>query len=270
MKPYYEDDDSALYLGLAEDVLPILPDSCADIGISDPPYSEHVHGKSLRAGASAPMLNGRGKASPASSISRKRDIGFTSLTPELRTLISVHSARLVKRWSLVFCDVESATDWRESLTAVALQYVRTGVWVKLGSTPQFTGDRPAPGFEAVVIAHPEGRKRWNGGGTAAVWTFPTVLNGHQEERMHSTQKPEQLMGRLVSLFSDPGETILDMTAGSGTTLISAKRLGRKSIGIEMSEAYCEIAANRLRREASQSKLVFKPKAKQARLFGGGK
>lgn len=65
------------------------------------------------------------------------------------------------------------------------------------------------------------------------------------DRVHPTQKPVPLMRELVSLFTDPGETILDPFMGSGTTLVAAQNLGRKAIGIELEEKWCEVAAKRL-------------------------
>jgi site-specific DNA-methyltransferase (adenine-specific) len=65
---------------------------------------------------------------------------------------------------------------------------------------------------------------------------------------HPTRKPEKLMAYLVATYSNEGDLVLDPTCGGGATLVAAKGLNRKSIGIEIEEKYCEIAANRLSQE----------------------
>ena len=69
----------------------------------------------------------------------------------------------------------------------------------------------------------------------------------QDGAVHPTQKPEALMRWCLNFFPDAA-TILDPFMGSGTTLRAAKDLGRKAIGIELEEKYCEIAIKRLRQE----------------------
>ena len=243
MKPYWQSDSVTIYHGKVEDVLPNL--GPVDHVITDPPYSAHTH-KSVR---SAKMLaNDRGGRYGADT-RRNVDLGFDSLTDELRQFCAVQFARVASRWVLVFSDVESDHLWRDDLTSAGLDYVRTGAWVKVGSTPQFSGDRPATGFETITICHPTGRKRWNGGGKHALWSVPIVLNrSGSDERWHTTQKPLPLMEQLVVQFTDPGDTILDSFSGSGTTAIAAHRLGRKAIVIEQQEVHCESTVERLRLE----------------------
>ena len=72
-----------------------------------------------------------------------------------------------------------------------------------------------------------------------------IVNNNGEPT-HPTQKPVELVDKLILGISDEAETILDPFLGSGTTCYCAKKLNRYSIGIEIEEKYCEIAANRCR------------------------
>ena len=70
---------------------------------------------------------------------------------------------------------------------------------------------------------------------------------------HPTEKPVELMGFFIRLHTVAGDTVLDPFAGHSTTLVAAKQLGRKAVGIEISEKYCEIAVKRL----AQMQIEFK-------------
>jgi DNA modification methylase len=67
----------------------------------------------------------------------------------------------------------------------------------------------------------------------------------KEYREHPTQKPEAVIRWALMQAPSDVRTVLDPFMGSGTTLVAAKRLGRKAVGCELEERYCEVAANRL-------------------------
>lgn len=76
--------------------------------------------------------------------------------------------------------------------------------------------------------------------------YPTnLLEFMRESGLHPTQKPLSLMEYLISTYTNEGDLILDFTCGSGTTLVAAKKLHRKCIGIELEDKYCEITKNRI-------------------------
>jgi hypothetical protein len=239
--PYWSSRDGRIVLhhGDCREVMAGLADKSID----------HVHAKS-RAGTTKQHNAGKGQ-----KIDYARDLGFDHLSPELRALCSDQFARVCRRWVLAFCDVEGAHGWISDVKRSGLDYVRTGAWVKLGCTPQFTGDRPGSGYEAVVMGHPKGKKRWNGGGRQGVWSYPVVApHFAREERIHTTQKPLQLIRDLVSLFTDPGDLILDPFAGSATTLVAAYEQGRRAIGVEMDAKNAEAARRRLQAMDAQGSL----------------
>lgn len=75
--------------------------------------------------------------------------------------------------------------------------------------------------------------------TVPFWSMP-------ENTDHPTQKPEKLLAKLILASSNPGDLVFDPMAGSGTTCVTAKKLGRHYLGIEMNPEYCLWAAKRLR------------------------
>lgn len=221
-----------------------VPRKGVDHVVIDPPYDAHVHAK-VRSGRNL------GDTTDFSCRARRAvELGFDSINADDIDELARQYARIAKRWVLIFSNVELASTWREALVRHGLDYVRTGAWHKLRATPQFSGDRPAAAFEAITIAHPRGRKKWNGGGSHALWSHPVVANcaGHRRDRVHTTQKPLSLMLELVQLFTDPGDLILDSHAGSGTTGVAALRLGRRFIGCEIQQKYVTVAKNRLAAE----------------------
>lgn len=80
----------------------------------------------------------------------------------------------------------------------------------------------------------------NGDKFSCVWGFPQV-----DTSDHPTAKPLGLMARMVASTTNHGNTVLDPFAGSGTTLRAAVNEGRKAIGVERDERYCELIANRM-------------------------
>lgn len=68
---------------------------------------------------------------------------------------------------------------------------------------------------------------------------------NKEKRYHPTQKPLQLMKWCIYNYSNPNDLIVDFYSGSGTTCVAAKMLGRRYIGIDISEEYCQISRDRL-------------------------
>lgn len=249
--PYYADDSATLYCGDCLKVLPKL--EAVDHVVTDPPYHSRVDRNSVR--GNGHRAGGR----------KLENLGFAPMTPDVMESIAIEAKRLANRWTLVFSDMESAHLWKDAVEYAGLEHIRTGVWVKLRATPQMTGDRPGSGAELITIAHRTGRKQWNGGGHPAVWTHATAYM-NRDDVQHTTQKPLSLMVELVTLFTDEGETILDPFAGSGTTLVAAKLNGRKAIGIELSEKYCEVAAKRLQQTEPGRLFDNLKKAKPQRLL----
>lgn len=222
--------------------------------ITDPPYETEVHAGGRRVLGGTRPGHAVETWRDAEGVERFADLGFDPMTEELREAASAEFARLTSRWALVFCQAEGAHKWERALLCAGMRRRRWCIWVKPDGQPQISGDRPGVGYETIVAMHGGiSRTTWNGGGKLGVFTHAKNVTGSRESNPHPTTKPLPLMAELVSLFTDPGETILDPFCGSGTTLVAAYQLGRKAIGIELEEKWCEVSAKRLEREMAQGR-----------------
>jgi site-specific DNA-methyltransferase (adenine-specific) len=121
------------------------------------------------------------------------------------------------------------------------------------AAPNLRGD-----WESILVAcagewerrPPVGREPWRD--TLGAWSSlcSTVWNLRPEHRKgHPAPFPVELARRVIRLSCWPGEVVLDPFVGSGTTLLAARQLGRRAIGVEASERYCELAVSRLAQTA---------------------
>lgn len=117
------------------------------------------------------------------------------------------------------------------------------IWAVKGSGWTFN-------YEIIKEINPERQKDGRTKQMRDFWALPLVqgkerLCGKDGRALHPTQKPEEMLKRIILASSNKGDIVLDPFLGSGTTAVVAKRLGRKWIGIEKSKEYVKIAEKRV-------------------------
>ena len=223
MKPYYQDDAVMILHGDCREVLPEI--GPVDLVLTDPPYGiGYVSARRTRLDRlRTPVANDLdldvvASAWPAIIATLKPDRHWYAFASP-RNLIAAQ--RAVGAFKQVLC------------------------WDK--------GDRGTVGdleagfgeaWEAILYGM-KGRRPLNGSRPRSMIRLDWSAT---MDPVHPTVKPIPLLGKLISWSSVEGETVLDPFMGSGTTLRAAKDLGRKAIGIEIEERYCEIAAQRMSQE----------------------
>jgi DNA modification methylase len=221
MKPFYSEQGIQIFLGDSREVLPTLP---RGLVVTDPPYNVGYHYEGYQDNLSVEEYQGLIRAAcplPCVLIHYPEDLCAISRTlkeiPE-KMVAWVYNSNTARQW-------------------------RGVAW--WGVKPDFTlAGQPYKNQEDRRIAAlmAEGREArlydW--------WEVNQVKNVGGEKTAHPCQIPLLVMKRILQIT--PSEIVIDPFMGSGTTLEAAKKLGRQAIGIEINEAYCEIAANRLRQE----------------------
>jgi site-specific DNA-methyltransferase (adenine-specific) len=233
-----------------------LADKSVDVVLTDPPYEAEAHEKGKRRGPG----HGRGKKESGRAYARVVDesFNFDAITEYQRTQIAHHLDRIARQLALVFCQVEAVHLWRAAFADGDLVYRRTIPWVKPDAMPSLHGRWPGQAFEALTLFVRRGGTVPLGG--KARYYEHTRERG--DARAHPTAKPLELMLQIVRDFSRIGDLVCDPFAGSGTTGVACKMLGRRFIGWEMNAEYHAIATRRLNGDEA------KPRPEQPSLFGG--
>lgn len=196
-----------------------------DVLMTDFPYSDKTHDGARTKDAETKLVK------------------FDSITEaELRGYLEM-VAPLIRTWAIFTADRAHVSAFEASPPA-GWKFMQYGVWDKPGHAPQFNGQKPAAGWEAICILHRDvpGRTKWNGGGHNAVWRVPV------ERGEHETQKPLVLLQAWLRDFTNKHDSVFDPFAGSATTLIAARAMQRSAVGIEIKKDKFEKALARMERE----------------------
>lgn len=215
MTPYYEHAGITIYHGDCRKIIPLV--GAVHLALTDPPYELQAKGGGI--GSQRQYL---------SDIEGHIDGGFD---------ISILDA--FDNWAC-FCGKRQL---KELLAATGRRVWSLVTWNKPNPTPLCAGNY-LPDTEYIVHAYQSGRLFGEYRDKSRFIVHPVEQNDYA----HPTVKPLAVMSKMIRLGSQEGETVLDPFAGSGSTLVAAKNLGRKAIGIEIEERYCEIAAKRLSQE----------------------
>lgn len=220
MTPYFETPDGriTIYHGDCREILPMLTEP-VDLVLTDPPYG-------------------------IGYVSNLRQVRFDGIAGD--DAVPVEWIREIKRLAKFrtavywFASEDSIEETRRAVQSVGFGLNRMLVWDKQAFTAGDLNDYGCQ-VEYIVFAT-NGPVKLNGNRDPNLLSVPRV---NPKVMMHPTEKPLALMSYLVLRSTAPGDLVLDPFMGSGNSLVAAMDLGRRAIGIELEERYCEIAARRL-------------------------
>lgn len=247
-QPYWSCDMATVYQGNALAVLRALPDASVDAVVTDPPYSSGGMTRADRANSKTSekySIEGTAKVYPEFFGDNRDQRGFGYWA----SLWLSECWRITKPGGCLLC----FTDWRQ--LPVMTDAVQAGGWVWRGIAPwdKTEAAKPQKGWfrhqcEYVITASHGalGDEQEREVQVCAPGLFRKAVN--HREKFHQTGKPVEVMQSLLQVVP-PGGVVLDPFSGSGSTLVAAKNLGYRSIGIELSAEYCDVIRDRLLQES---------------------
>lgn len=237
MTPYYEHAGIVIYHGDCRELAPDLPS--IDVVIADPPYGDTSLDWDTPVSAWVVGLTSNNLwvfGSMRFFLNRAEFNGWKyaqDLVWEKHNGSGFHADRFKRTHELI------------------VQFYR-GKWSELYKQPVKTLDAVRRRIHARMRpAHmgdiKRGKYASEDGGPRLMRSIIRVRSTHGYA-VHPTQKPTGIVMPLIEYSCPTGGMVLDPFMGSGTTLVAAKQLGRRAIGIEIQERYCEAAARRLSQE----------------------
>lgn len=213
--PFYEDSHVTIYHGDCEEIMPLLSE--CDLLLTDPPYGIGESNKKNKSRCGKPNSKWKNRVAV--------DYGEFDWDGKPPAAELIDAMMLKAKWRIVwggnYFNVPPSSCWL--------------VWDKDNGSNDFADCELA--WTNLPKAVRKIRYLWNG-----------FQKERPEERVHPTQKPLSVMIWAIKQAPDDVATILDPFMGSGSTLVAAKELGKRAIGIERDLRYCQAAVKRLRQE----------------------
>jgi site-specific DNA-methyltransferase (adenine-specific) len=256
MQPYYSQSGITIYHGDCLEIMPTLTEQ-VDAVIADPPYGTTACSwdtvipfvpmwtqiKRLVKPRAAVVLFGSQPFTSALVMSNPKWFKYQWVWRKSRPTSFVHAKNMPMRITEDIAVFSQSGMGHESLLGDSRMSYNPQGLVKVDRILRQSAATRAPGTNGIRPSHKDIIHQ-------EFTNYPINLLEYDSVSMaeHPTQKPLDLLRYLILTYTNPGDTVLDFTMGSGTTLVAAKQLGRQAIGIELDERYCEIAANRLQQE----------------------
>ena len=212
-----------------------LPNLSVDLLLTDPPYSIS---KSYVCETQVPR---RLRTNGSDFIMPKGHFGqWDEEFPEPAEWTSTIIPK-VRGWIVIFCAQAQIGEYCDILSGHKLSAVGTMVWHKTNPVPFNHKYKPINAWEAIVVGKRPGTK-FNG---KTVHNVFECKSPSPQERIHSTQKPLDLITKFITMFSDEGDLVLDPFAGSATTVIAAANSSRRVLAYENDPEHFDAAARRI-------------------------